>query len=79
MQMLEIISVVLIIKTDYEVHIIFPGLCWLLRVWHSSQIQPNKCFCNTATPILVQIVSGCFHTTMAELSSFNRNCMAHKV
>ena len=27
---------------------------------------------------LLNIVYGCFHATMAELSSFNRGCMAHK-
>lgn len=34
---------------------------------------------NTAKPVCVCIVCGCFHATVAKLGNFNRDHMAHEV
>lgn len=33
-------------------------------------------YCNTAMSICLNIAHGCFDTTMAELSTYRRDCMA---
>lgn len=38
----------------------------------------KKLYWNTATPINLYIVCGCFHTGMAELNKHNREHVAHQ-
>lgn len=54
------------------------------RGQHRDHVQPiihlcqQKLYHNTALPICLHIIHGCFHTAVAELSKCNRCCKVHE-
>ena len=62
------------------IRIFLPGVS---KLWPTGQIQPHACFCKqsfigTWPYICFCTVFGCFCSTMVELSSYNRHCVALK-
>ena len=64
-------SPVTILHTDTDM------FCLYSRAWSTMEVFVNQTALDVAMPIYLD--TGCFHTRIAELSSYNRDCMAYKV